>query len=223
MVNINGKTIADALTDGMNNGLQWLAPFISKDKLPSDVFCNIDLVAFEPTVNRKNIPGNVKFLPYVPHKITYVTLNRGEFAISGKFSGCLMGAYCENGKYHVCHIATGNGAGDTCKNAFTDKAADEKIKFLPSMIIGEDKSGVKYYDKIKEICEKYGYTFNQFDDVYGIITSEGELYSFITAKNGEYYYVMAWVEWKLGKKDQVQILDRGAIKFEDLLPFIFQK
>ena len=29
MVNINGKTIADALTDGMNNGLQWLAPFIS--------------------------------------------------------------------------------------------------------------------------------------------------------------------------------------------------
>lgn len=71
--------------------------------------------------------------------------------------------------------------------------------------------------------QKYGYTFNQFDDVYGIITSEGELYSFITAKNGEYYYVMAWVEWKLGKKDQVQILDRGAIKFEDLLPFIFQK
>ena len=44
MVNINGKTIADALTDGMNNGLQWLAPFISKDNLPSDVFCTIDLV-----------------------------------------------------------------------------------------------------------------------------------------------------------------------------------
>lgn len=225
MVNINGKTIADVLTDGMNDGLPWLAPFSCKGNLQSDIFCNSYqlTLSFDTTVERTTEPENAKFLPYVPQKIAYVPLNSGEFAISGKFTGCLMGAYYEDGKYHVCHIATGEGAGDTCKIAFANKAADEKISFLPSMIIGKDKNGGKYYEEIRKICEKYGYTFKSYDDVYGIITSEGELYSFITAKKGKCYYVMAWEKWEIREKDQVQILDRGAIKFGDLIPFIFQE
>lgn len=213
MYYIDENTLEAYLTSCMNNGITWLAPFMLKEIDYSKILVSADTpLGFDPSIKRTSLPLNVKLLPYQDKKIMFVESPKNSIVVSGKFSGCYMGRYWNDGKRFVCHIATGGGTNGECEQFFN--LIDNTIKFKPSLIFAD----IYAKETVKNICSSHNFVFNPLEDVYGIITYGDELYSLIVAKQNNVFYVMAWAKWSIQNKKQK--LDALFAKYDELYPYL---
>lgn len=209
------KGIDYFLTKGMTEGLTWLAPLVYM----ADTSFNLDVYFKDPKyVSQPGItflddtkPIDVKHLVYVAQHITYTELNNLNSIVSGAFSGCWMGRYYDGVKFNVCHIDTADS--HLMREIFlTNKEHKEKCYFLPAKIILDPSHNTT----IEEMCQIHKYKVHCARDVFGVITSDNQFYSFIMGIYKGDYHVVAWAEWEI--HDKKQILKRCLTQFEELYP-----
>ena len=139
---------------------------------------------------------NFIWLPYVPGAINY-TPSQGKDVLSGKFSGCYMVAYQHvGGDRRVCHIAT-----PEAKEAWNDLARTPGFEVF---------CGFKPMDCFKETAVELNLAEAAVrrvadNGVFGIITGENTLFSFLALQvDGAY--------WKVADFQQVKSLTEEELK-----------
>lgn len=211
MSTINGKEIMTFLVDGMDNPLpDWFKPFGHSYITEKEQFITRNAL-FKAGGRDANWSPDMIPLAYVPENINCVPMGAGNsVVISSKFSGCLMAAFTcrkcgaafagnfEKDRRYVCHVAIESRAeGRECETTFFHAAdegeIDELIVFNPSAIIPTDTNR----DKFSKTVAGLGFDVNFLNDVYGLISSDNECFSFIvghkrdTGKN----HVLSIVKW----------------------------
>lgn len=206
MATINGKKVLEFLVNGMDNPLpNWFKPFGHPYVTNSKEFVVLD-AQFGSAGKDRNWPNDVIPLAYVPDNINCVLMdNENCVVISSQFSGCLMAAFTYKGselalnkdQRYVCHIAVEDRAnGKECETVFL-KAIDKKeisncIIFNPAAIVP-----IMQRKMFTEVADGLGYTVNFISDVYGLISSDNECFSFIVGKKKDSgrFHVLSVVKW----------------------------
>ncbi len=103
------------------------------------------------------------YLPFARNGINFAP-SKGRDVLSGKFSGCLMGAYVSGGQQRVCHVST--GAGQDCKAAWRQvmAGATNVFQFKPSDHI--QTGGMAWFG------------------TYGLVTSDLQFWAITVGRSG---------------------------------------
>ena len=149
-------------------------------------------------------------LAYVPENINCVPMGTGNcVVISSQFSGCLMAAFTyrkhgsafetifEKDQKYVCHIAIEEKEkGKECETIFSKAIDKGKINdfiiFNPAAIVPTTNR-----NKFSKMAAGLGYNVNFLRDVYGLISSDNECFSFVMEKEHGTLkpHVLSIVKW----------------------------
>lgn len=210
MATINGKEIMAFLADGMDNPLpDWFKPFGHLCIAERRQFI-IREAQFGSEGRAANWPPDLIPLAYVPENINCVPVGTGNcVVISSQFSGCMMAAFTcrkresvlgeafENDWRYVCHIAIEEKEkGQECETVFSSAIdngeINDVIKFNPAAIVPTTNR-----DTFGKTVAGLGFDVNFLRDVYGLISSDNECFSFVVGKEHgtSTPHVLSIVKW----------------------------